>query len=287
MSPKTLRSYAYALCHWLAHCEELGMDWAKVRSEDVLRYRNGLTATNQTRNYRIGRIKTFYEWCRPFGVANPFEALLRLKRFLFLPVQRSEVRLVSLADAGKFMGELSERDALIAKIIVNCGLRRSEVLSLPRSLLAERPEGRTVPFIVRGKGEKERELRMPVTLQRELAAWAAVRPASKWLFHRNGRPLCGDTIGAAFRKARRISGISVRPHLLRHVFATLLLAQMEARCKGSRGMGAALKAVQMALGHSQLTTTERYLHMLDPGMDDDCYGALVDKIAAGLTGGKP
>jgi integrase len=165
-----------------------------------------------------------------------------------------------------------------------CGLRRSEALSLPRSILAGQNGNDGAPFTVCGKGGRTRTLRLAAVLQRELAAWVGTQPAGAWLFHRNGAPLCPDTIGVAFRKARLATGVPIHPHLLRHLFATRRLAQLEKQL-GHHGMNAALKIVQMELGHAHLTTTARYLHMMNPENTVDCYGDFVRQMAKDLMEG--
>jgi integrase len=280
----TLRSYGYALCHWLQYCEDHRIDWRSAGQGAVLQYRQTLTGCHEGRNFRIGRLRAFYEWCQPHGIPNPLERLVRQPRLLYFPVQYKEVRLVPVSGVAKFMRALSERDRLIARLMLFCGLRRSEALSLPRSLLSGQGGDDGVPFTVRGKGDKTRTLRLPGVLQRELAAWAETQPASVWLFHRNGAPLCPDTIGVAFRKARMATGVPIHPHLLRHIFATRRLAQEEKRV-GHRGMNAALKIVQMELGHASLTTTARYLHMMNPDSVADCYGDFVRQMTKDLVEG--
>ena len=279
-SSKTMRAYSHVLLKWLTHCEERGLYWQAVRLDDVLQYRDDMKVSNQTKNYHFERLRQFYRWCRPFGVFYPFKGIDEEPRLGHIPVQQSEVRLVSLIDVGRFCAALSERDALIAKMIVHSGMRRSEVLTVTRIALVERPDHTgMVPLTVRGKGGKERTVRIPVFVQAKLVEWAAKQPPSPWLFHRRGKPLCPDTIGAAFRKARLATGVPVHPHLLRHIFATQMLSKLERRGKGGKGMDAALKLVQIALGHSQLSTTARYLHLMNPDMDAECMGDLARHIA--------
>jgi site-specific recombinase XerD len=85
--------------------------------------------------------------------------------------------------------------------------------------------------------------------------WRDQRPTG-WLFPAadSTRPISAKTVFMACRKATRRAGISkpVHPHSLRHAFATHLLEA-----------GVNLRTIQILLGHANLETTARYLHVAD------------------------
>jgi integrase/recombinase XerD len=131
------------------------------------------------------------------------------------------------------------------------GLRVSELLSLPRAALGVRSE----MLIVRGKGGKER---MVLLSDRAKAAAAKLTEAGKspWLFPgRDPRQaitrqgfavmLKGIALEAGLDPAR------VSPHVLRHSFASHMLAR-----------GADLRSLQLLLGHADIATTQIYTHVL-------------------------
>ena len=277
----TLRVYGYALCHWLTHCENRGLNWQEVREIDVVQYRKTLKGDTGSKNYRISRLVAFYNWCERKGVRSPFERVVKRRAPLFFPSEYKEIRLQPLPDVMRFLKALSERDRMIAHVMLYCGLRRSEVLSLPRSIVTEPDEGNVSFFPVKGKGSKERTARMPKVLKDELTAWLAGQPASRWLFHRNGEPLCPDTIGAAFLKARKATGIPIHAHLLRHTFASIRFEEEKAH----EGVDGALKIVQIELGHSKVATTERYLHAMRKEGVCSSYGSFVQQITEKVIGG--
>lgn len=150
------------------------------------------------------------------------------------------------------------RNRALVYVLYRCQLRISEALSLkPSDICAERGQ-----INVRiGKGLKQRFVSVdPGTLD-QIAAWMAVRSN---LGHNGHHPvfctLDGEPVKAAYvrallpRLARR-AGITKRVHAhgLRHSGASALLDR-----------GAALSDIQSQLGHSSPSTTDRYLHQLNP-----------------------
>lgn len=141
-----------------------------------------------------------------------------------------------------------ERNALLIKVLYQCGLRISEALSLTPSHLT-RVDG--IPCMrILGKGGKERLVHVPENLFSQLLAFAyqkGLKPNESFfkLNRKNAHKM--------IVKAANLAGIKKRvyPHLLRHSCAIERLRQT-----GNP------KALQMHLGHSTLTMTMRYLSTL-------------------------
>ena len=97
---------------------------------------------------------------------------------------------------------------------------------------------------------------LPPKLLELLRAYFRWRRPKEWLFsgEKPGRPISCQSIYRACREAAQDAGISkpVHPHSLRHAFATHLL-----------DAGVNLRSIQILLGHSNLETTARYLHVTD------------------------
>lgn len=131
------------------------------------------------------------------------------------------------------------------------GLRISEACSLR---ISDIDSPRMVIHVRQGKGRKDRYVMLSETLLHMLRKyWLAARPEG-YLFpgRREGSHVAPDTVTRSFHEAAAIAGITktVRPHTLRHCFATHLLDD-----------GAGLDVVQGLLGHSSLRTTSIYTHV--------------------------
>jgi integrase/recombinase XerD len=138
------------------------------------------------------------------------------------------------------------------------GLRVSELIALPAA--AARAEGGTIT--VRGKGGKERLVPLGQPAQEAMRDYRKLMLETKagetrWLF-----PSFGDSghitrqhVARELKELAAAAGIDPRkmsPHVLRHAFASHLLAN-----------GADLRVVQTLLGHADVSTTQIYTHLLD------------------------
>jgi integrase/recombinase XerD len=139
------------------------------------------------------------------------------------------------------------------------GLRISELIALPVSAA----RGKADAIVVRGKGNKERLVPIGAAAKRAMKDYldAASKTANlaeaKWLF-----PSFGESGHVTRQHAARelktlaaaagIAPAKISPHVLRHAFASHLLAN-----------GADLRVVQALLGHADISTTQIYTHVLD------------------------
>jgi len=159
------------------------------------------------------------------------------------------------------------RLACLLEVLYATGLRVSELVSLPVS--AARRDARMI--VVRGKGDKERLVPLNDAARRAMADYLAAAgeaapaeakatkaaPPSKWLF-----PSFGDSghltrqhFARELKELAAAAGLSPRlvsPHVLRHAFASHLLHN-----------GADLRIVQTLLGHSDISTTQIYTHVVE------------------------
>lgn len=218
-----------------------------ISDEDLRRYllhlRENRKLAAKSYNVHIAGISCFYE------SVYPDRKLPRLRRirppFVLPEVFSSEEvqQLLAAADSLKYKTILS--------LIYSSGLRAGECVRLKK----EDIDSTGMKIRVRqAKGNKDRTTMLSVyalSLLRDY--YKAYRP-KHWLFEGNskGRPLHIRSIQHVFRKAIKKAGITkkVRPHTLRHSFATHLLEQ---RCP--------LPAIQSFLGHKNLATTLVYTHI--------------------------
>ncbi|TKD51108.1 tyrosine-type recombinase/integrase [Sphingomonas baiyangensis] len=142
------------------------------------------------------------------------------------------------------------RLAALVELLYGSGLRATELVSLPR--LAISPDR---PFaILKGKGGRDRLVPISDRARAAAAAWRAQVPAGQpFLFPSDKRHLTRVRLFQLVRALAAAAGIAperVSPHVLRHAFATHLLAG-----------GADLRALQAMLGHADIATTEIYTHV--------------------------
>jgi len=165
-----------------------------------------------------------------------------------LPVILSKEEVKALLEAPRGLGHRA-----ILATMYGAGLRVSEVTHLK---VADLDRKRKVINVRGGKGCKDRQVMLSDTLREVLVAWWRDARPAEWLFpgEKPGRPLSCGTVFRACREAAKRAGINkhVHPHSLRHAFATHLLDD-----------GVSLPVIQVLLGHLNLKTTARYLHVSD------------------------
>jgi integrase/recombinase XerD len=158
-----------------------------------------------------------------------------------------------LAAARAVEGVRGRRDEAILELLYATGMRVSELCSLPVSSVAR---GQST-LVVRGKGNKERMIPLGQPACQAIEAWLELRQpkVSRWLFPAGtgAKPIARESVALALKKLAANAGVppsTVSPHVLRHSFASHLLAG-----------GADLRAVQQMLGHADIATTEIYTHV--------------------------
>ncbi|WCM29766.1 tyrosine-type recombinase/integrase [Sphingomonas sp. QA11] len=142
------------------------------------------------------------------------------------------------------------RLSALVELLYGSGLRATELVSLPRNAIApDRPY-----LILRGKGGRERLVPISDRARAAVAAWRAhVATDRVWLFPSGKAHLSRVRLYQLLKDLAAEAGIPperVSPHVLRHAFATHLLAG-----------GADLRALQSMLGHADIATTEIYTHV--------------------------
>ena len=262
----TARNYAYALNRWLQWCHKHRLDWSKVTPDDILAYRDTLQGDRRSLNYELDRLVAFYDFAAGHGVASPMTRLLDPRNILRVRGRsfQKPFHPYTVEEVGEFIrGFVKVRDRLMAELMFLWGLRRCEVLSLPRSLLQLPVEADGVSFVVTGKGGSQREIKLDVETRNRLVEYAKTTTGTLIFTHR-GRPLHPETVTKAFAANSRRTGLTFHPHLLRHMYASHRIPHLDAAMKTSgKGMNASLTALQSELGHKNASTTERYVHILD------------------------
>ncbi len=145
---------------------------------------------------------------------------------------------------------LALRNVAILELLYGSGLRASELIRLPRGALRKGQ-----PFlIVLGKGSKERLVPISTRAEETVARWLDHVPKeSRWLFPGGKSHISRVRLFQLVREVAGKAGIApdrISPHVLRHAFATHLLAG-----------GADLRVLQALLGHADIATTQIYTHV--------------------------
>ena len=174
----------------------------------------------------------------------------------YLPISLSEDQVNALLDSPDSASVKGLRDRAMLELLYATGLRVSELISLRESQI----NLRAGLVRVMGKGSRERIVPMGEVAQNWLQRFLEQgRPelvkgaASDLLFPgRGGKMMTRQTFWHIIKRCAAVAGITqaLSPHTLRHAFATHLLNH-----------GADLRAVQMLLGHANLSTTQIYTHV--------------------------
>ncbi len=263
-SPRTLEAYRRDLDDVAA---VLKSDPAAANVDHLRRYldhMNRLGLAPRTAARRLSCLRQFYKFLYAEGLRtdDPAASLEspRLGRPLPKYLTTDEVDRL-LTAAKEVEGRQGLRASALLELLYATGLRVSELVGLP---LAAIPRNKPT-IIVRGKGNKERMVPVGDAALAALAAYLPVRDSyipksmksSRWLFPSDSRE--GHLTRAGFalllKELAVAAGLSpsrVSPHVLRHSFATHLLAN-----------GADLRSLQQMLGHADISTTQIYTHVLD------------------------
>lgn len=226
----------------LAELGRLGEAWISLAPSTVAR--------------RSATLRRFYGFLLDEGIRrdDPSSALPkpRLQRPLPRILDKPEIESMFAAVEQKAeSGEpLALRNLALLELLYGSGLRATELVSLPRR--AVRPGH---PFLIlRGKGDKERLVPVSTRAATAVQNWMPHAPAdSPWLFPSGKSHLSRVRLFQLVRAMAALAGIApdrVSPHVLRHAFATHLLAG-----------GADLRVLQSLLGHADIATTQIYTHV--------------------------
>jgi len=248
-SPATIRYYLSTVADFAKHFEkppdQLGPDELRTYQVYLLRER-GLSVGSVVA--RVAALRFFF--VRTLKKHGFREDLPYPKHRRRLP------RVLSLEEVSKLIdaaGTLMQRALLMT--LYGTGMRRTEV-----SLLKVRDidSQRMMIHVECGKGGVSRAIPLSTTLLETLRQYWRWKKPRNYLFPSSegqrgkDQPISDKTVWYACKEAARYAGITkhVTPHLLRHSFATHLLEG-----------GTDLRTIQILLGHGDLETTARYLHL--------------------------
>lgn len=212
--------------------------------------------------------------------------------------RRTEVQLLSKHQVEALLRAITNPTVkLMTRLALQTGLRKEELATFPRRYVVDptRQDARSSlvrvtldPTDMKTKDDQERRIDVPARLMADLQHYAThTRGALERLsgeqppqlfLNKNGQPWTrgGRTLNNLYNRL----GLSFRvtPHMLRHTYATHTLYDMRQRQVSADP----LLYVRNRLGHASITTTERYLHLLDEVEDDlmTRYQEYIDTLSA-------
>ena len=228
---------------------------ANLRAYAVARHAGSAAAST---NRRLTVFRRFFRWAvrEQLVSVDPTLKLDAARQPMRVPKSLSEAQVEALLAAGDTEAALGLRDRTMLELMYASGLRVSELVGL-KTVNVSSSEG---ALRVTGKGAKERLVPFGEEahgwLERYLAEARAMilgqRSSDALFVTARGGPMSRQMFWKLVKARARAAGIAVpiSPHTLRHAFATHLLNH-----------GADLRAVQMLLGHADISTTTIYTHV--------------------------
>lgn len=263
-SPNTRRAYARHLRDALTL---FGVDTlAGLTGADLARYRALVTSSElspSSQGQALAALRALLKWSGPFGAHTlPIEVIDRALRTPKAEVKRPYAVLSDAEAGGLLQAAGNPRDRAIVGVMLGAGLRVSEVVGLDPADLVIDQDGAASLYVRSGKGRKDRQ----VPVQDDVAGLirAYLQDTGRTLTTTGPLFVAHDRAAGAKKRGRltdnavrqlvtrlaqttNIDAKAVSPHTLRHTY-------------GTRHYSAAknLLALQELLGHSSVTTTQRY-----------------------------
>lgn len=274
----TLDAYARDLQDFLTWMEDQACTLDDCARDDIENYLIDIDTrglSKATRARRLSAIKQLYRFAFEEGLRSDHPAL-KIRgpgRSQRLPHVLNETDVSKLIGVSEEFGRTTSdqlRNACLIELLYATGMRVTELVSLP--LTAARGNPRML--LVMGKGGKERMVPLSPPARRKMAEWLTEadrlntvarkegKQEAKFLFPSRNRKthMTRQAFFVMIKAMALDAGINpddVTPHKLRHAFATHLLAN-----------GADLRAIQVLLGHANLSTTEIYTHVLEARLQE-------------------
>lgn len=255
-SKETISYYKITLNMFLDYC---GRD-LDIEDLDVMLFKSYQLYLSDNKSIKRVSIRTYARAVRVFYRYLYFEdlidininklKLIKADKEVILPLTDYEIKLLlSSFELGTFLGE---RDKLICMLMLDCGLRRGEVVSLKLSDIDKRNQ----TMLINGKGSKQRVVPYGNSVCQQLNKYLSLRGFrvvhnGELFLSAEREPITGNTIKMLFQRLKITSGISrIYPHLLRHTFATNYILA-----------GGNLEVLRVLLGHSSISITQIYVHL--------------------------
>ncbi len=226
--------------------------------------------SRSTRARHLSSIKQFFKFCIEAGflVTDPASQLSGPKLPKPLPKTLTLQEVDALLKVAKSQGHTEferARNKCLMEVLYASGMRITELMSLPVASARGKPK----MILIKGKGSKERLVPLSPSAIEALENWIKFRDEKEDLSLKSGLKRSSFLFPSSskngyltrnwfFNKIKSwaieagVKSENVSPHTIRHAFATHLLSN-----------GADLRVIQTLLGHSDITTTEIYTHIVN------------------------
>lgn len=278
-SPVTISWYKDQLTEffkWLGSEDPADLNLLKFKQYGVFlksqNKRNGDKLSSSSVHGAMRAVKAFYNFCIGEDYLDDFSRQLRLpkvykKEQLILDDQEILLLLKVLDNSA---ARNNQRNRCFVLLMLDSGLRRGEI---PRININD-ISFPTRSMIVRGKGSKQRLIPMgektcSQLLDYRLRFRSAAGGSEPFFLDQNGNRCSDNLVKLVFQRLKEETGIErLHPHLLRHTFATYYLAD-----------GGDLETLRLILGHSNIHTTQMYLHLaFNLKMQRSRHNSHIDKL---------
>ena len=246
------------------------LEITQTELEKYIIYLQKLGHSRSTRARHLSSIKQFFKFCVETGflITDPSSQLSGPKLPKPLPKTITLEEVDALLKVARSMGNTEferARNKCLMEVLYASGMRITELMSLPVASVRGRPK----MLLIKGKGSKERLVPLSPPAIEALEQWIKFRDEkedhsvklglkrSSFLFPSNSKTgyLTRNWFYNKIKSWAIYAGVkseNVSPHTIRHAFATHLLSN-----------GADLRVIQTLLGHSDITTTEIYTHIVN------------------------
>ena len=289
LSKNTIESYQIDLNLFFKFIKN--KDLTKIQEKDIKLYINSLykeDLSTSTVSRKLSSLKKFFDFLKSEShlKLNPITNISKPKAVKSLPKILTESEILKLLSAiNKDSSDFGIRLSTMLEILYASGLRVSELISIPISAIKINSIKDSIEImenylIIRGKGSKERLVPLSKSAIKIIEKYLKTRKRlgqenSKWLFCGNFRAnkydnelrnennfnilqdshITRQRFHQMIKELAKICNIDhkkVSPHIIRHSFATHLLNR-----------GADLRIIQEILGHSDISTTQIYTHIMN------------------------
>ena len=239
LSPYTVRNYVSFNKRLFEHSNK---NPEEINQQDIKNFLADKMSDKSSSSTILFLAAVKYSYSTILG-KDPTAGVKRPKNEKKIPIVLTKEEVLKLIE-----GAQTKKSRLMIQVLYSSGLRVSEIVNLKKQDL---DFNENIGWVRSGKGKKDRMFIISKKLSNKLKKFIEKRPSWNYVFSEK-KPLSTRNIQKIIQKAgfKAMINKQVHPHTLRHSFATHLLED-----------GTDIRKIQILLGHSSLSTTEKYTHV--------------------------